>query len=260
MDPRQLNSRGWDARVAAGDVWTRPVDDSALERARSGDWSILLTPTRPVPRTWFGELAGKRVLCLASGGGQQGPVLAAAGATVTVFDASPAQLAQDRSVAERHALDLTTEHGFMDDLAGFADASFDLIFHPVSNCYTPDVTRVWLECFRVLRSGGRLLAGFMNPIVYIFDPDAEQRGELRVKFPLPYADTDLPPAELERVIERYHTVEHSHTFDIQIGAQLRAGFMLCDFYEDIQPRRPSSKYFPTAFATYALSPPLQPDQ
>jgi len=31
--------------------------------------------------------------CLASGGGQQGPVLAAAGAHVTVFDNSPRQLA-----------------------------------------------------------------------------------------------------------------------------------------------------------------------
>ena len=39
-----------------------------------------------MPADWFGDLAGAPVLCLASGGGQQGPLLAAAGARVTVFD------------------------------------------------------------------------------------------------------------------------------------------------------------------------------
>jgi 2-polyprenyl-3-methyl-5-hydroxy-6-metoxy-1,4-benzoquinol methylase len=56
-------------------------------------------------------------LCLASGGGQQAPILAAAGASVTVFDASDAQLGSDRAVATRHGLDVTTVKGFMDDLS-----------------------------------------------------------------------------------------------------------------------------------------------
>ena len=71
-----------------------------LRRRGAGEWQIVLTPTKPIPRTWFpADLHGVDVLCLASGGGQQGPVLAAAGATVTVFDNSPRQLAQDRAVA-----------------------------------------------------------------------------------------------------------------------------------------------------------------
>lgn len=252
MDPKQLNSGGWDQRVADGDVWTRPVDDDVIERARGGDWSVLLTPLAPVPRSWFGELAGARVLCLASGGGQQAPVLAAAGASVTVLDASEAQLAQDRSVANRHALDVTTVKGFMDDLSCFDAAAFDLIFHPVSNCFAPELAPVWAECARVLRPGGHLLAGFMNPIIYIFDQRAEARGELIVRFPLPYSDlADLPPDELRRNIDEYRTVEFSHTFDAQIGGQLRAGLVICGFYEDRHPTLSSSKFFPAAFATNA---------
>lgn len=252
MDPKQLNSHGWDQRVADGDVWTRPVDDETITRARAGDWSVLLTPLAPVPRSWFGELAGSRVLCLASGGGQQAPVLAAAGAAVTVLDASEAQLGQDRAVATRHGLDVTAVKGFMDDLSCFAAGTFDLVFHPVSNCFAPDLAPVWLECARVLRPGGQLLAGFMNPIIYIFDQRAEARGELTVRFPLPYSDQkDLPADELRRNIEEYRTVEFSHTFDAQIGGQLRAGFVICGFYEDRHATLLSSKYFPAAFATLA---------
>jgi len=255
MDPRRINSKGWDERVAAGDVWTRPVDDAAVSRARHGDWSIVLTPMKPVPRAWFGAVEGQRILCLASGGGQQAPILAAAGARVTVFDASEAQLAQDRSVAERHGLDVTAVQGFMDDLSAFEAGSFDLIVHPVSNCFTPDVAPVWAECFRVLRGGGQLLAGFMNPMIYIFDQSAGVRGQLEVRFPLPYADTrDLPPDELRQILEQHRTVEFSHTFEAQLGGQLRAGFLLGGFYEDVHPGSVSSRYFPAAFATRALKP------
>ena len=136
------------------------------------------------------------MLCLASGGGQQGPVLAAAGATVTVLDNSPRQLAQDRLVADRDGLELTTVLGDMRDLSAFADASFDLVFNPVSNVFCPDLAPVWRECYRVLRPGGELLAGFMNPDVFIFDADAsENRDELVVRHALPYSDlTHLTPA------------------------------------------------------------------
>ena len=87
------NRQAWDRQVQRGNRWTVPVSSEQIARARNGDWSIVLTPTKPVPLEWFPPLVGLDVLCLASGGGQQGPILAAAGANVTVFDNSPARLA-----------------------------------------------------------------------------------------------------------------------------------------------------------------------
>ena len=185
-DILDYNQRAWDRQVERGNPWTVPVTAEEVARARTGDWRIVLTPTKPVPAEWFPPLDGLDVLCLASGGGQQGPILAAAGAKVTVFDNSPSQLAQDRMVADREALTIETHQGDMADLSVFPDESFDLIVHPVSNVFVPDVKPVWREAFRVLKPGGYLLAGFMNPVHYLFDFLALERGEFRVAHRIPY--------------------------------------------------------------------------
>src|SRR5215212_11680709 len=130
MDVREHNREAWDNEVERCNEWTVPVGTDVIEAARRGRWEVLLTETRPVPRVWFPDLEGLDVLCLASGGGQQAPIFAAAGANVTVLDNSPGQLAQDRLVAERESLDLTTIQGDMRDLSAFAEGSFDLVFHP----------------------------------------------------------------------------------------------------------------------------------
>jgi SAM-dependent methyltransferase len=229
----KLNQQGWDLRVEEKDVWTLPVSSEQIDRARRGDWSLILTPNRAVPQEWFGEVKGRDILCLASGGGQQAPILAAAGAHVTVFDASSLQLAQDEMVAARDGLSLTAIQGFMHDLSCFADASFDIIFHPASNCFAPEIIPVWRECYRVLRYNGVLLTGFMNPDVYMFDLDAQDRGELLVRHPLPHSEIDnLPADELDRLLQRDHVVEFSHSLEEQIGGQLKAGFVLTDMFED----------------------------
>src|SRR5262245_51519477 len=98
MDIREYNRRAWDRKVQEGNRWTRQVGPEIVAAARQGEWQVLLTPTRPVPRDWFPSLGGLEILCLACGGGQQAPIFAAAGASVTVLDISPRQLAQDRLV------------------------------------------------------------------------------------------------------------------------------------------------------------------
>ena len=256
MDVRAHNREAWDREVERGNDWTIPVPAEEIEAARGGRWEVLLTDTKPVPRSWFPDLEGADVLCLASGGGQQAPVFAAAGAKVTVLDNSPGQLAQDRLVAERDSLSLKTVEGDMADLSAFVDESFDLIFHPVSNLFAPDVRPVWAEAFRVLRRGGVLLAGFLNPACYIFDRELEERGELRVRHRLPYSDaTSLDEEERRRLIEGREPLEFSHTLEDQIGGQTDAGFFICGLYEDRHAGDdllPS--YMPTLIATRAIKP------
>jgi ubiquinone/menaquinone biosynthesis C-methylase UbiE len=254
MGVRDYNREAWDREVERGNEWTVPVGPDVIEAARQGRWEIVLTETKPVPKDWFPDLQGADVLCLASGGGQQAPVLAAAGANVTVLDNSPGQLAQDRLVAEREGLDLRTVEGDMADLSVFADESFNLVFHPVSNLFAPEVRPVWAEAFRVLRRGGSLLAGFLNPAVYIFDLElADSSGELRARYALPYADaTSKSEEEVARQIERGEPLEFSHTLEDQIGGQIEAGFVIAGFYEDRHRDDPIAAHMPTYIATRAI--------
>ncbi len=256
MDIRKYNRTAWDNKVKQGNKWTVPVSAETVQKAREGNWQIVLT-SKPVPKEWFPPLKGLDVLCLASGGGQQGPILAAAGANVTVLDNSPMQLERDRFVAERDSLVIRTVEGDMRDLSQFADASFDLIVHPVSNTFVPDVRIIWKEAYRVLRKGGVLLSGFMNPAIYLFDWElAESTGQLHVKYKLPYADiTDLGEAEKQRRLAKGEPMEYSHTLDDQIGGQIDAGFVITGFYEDRQApedKDPVTPYMATIIRTRAL--------
>ncbi len=257
MDVRAYNRQVWDKLVDSGNRWTVPVTADEILRAKRGEWQIVLTPTKSVPGSWFPDLHGASTLCLASGGGQQGPILAAAGATVTVLDASPRQLAQDRSVAQREGLSLETVEGDMADLCMFANGSFDLIVHPCSNCFVPDVRPVWQECFRVLRPNGILLAGFTNPVRFIFDDERMENGSLEVCHSIPYSDmTDLDEADRQRMIlDKDEPLAFGHTLEAQIGGQLDAGFVITGFYEDRYEEGesdPLSKYLPTFIATKAV--------
>ena len=256
MDVRTYNREAWNREVENGNPWTIPVEPEVIALARQGKWAVLLTPTKPVPREWFPDLAGCELLCLACGGGQQGPVFAAAGAQATVLDNSPRQLAQDRQVADREGLKLATLEGDMRDLSIFANDSFDLVFHPVSNLFVPNIQPVWEEAFRVLRPGGALLAGFVNPLNYIFDYDLlEEKGLLEVKYSIPYSDLEsLPEEKRQNYLDKGWPLEFSHTLEEQINGQLQAGFLLTGFYEDIDPTTELGKIIPTFIATRAQKP------
>lgn len=232
-DPAAYNQRAWDHQVTIRNRWTVPVNSEQIARARAGEWNIVLTPCLPVPKSWLEPIAGKKILCLASGGGQQGPILSAAGGNVTVFDLSDQQLAQDRRVAEREGLSLQTVQGDMRDLATFDDQTFDLIVHPCSNTFVPDVRPVWREAFRVLKPGGAILSGFCNPLLFVFDWDKSRQGKLEVRHSIPYSDqTDLTKSELEKLESDREPLCFGHTLEDQIGGQLDAGLVMTGLYED----------------------------
>ena len=178
---------------------------------------------------------------------------------MTILDNSPKQLEQDRFVAERDSLTITTAEGDMADLTAFSNQSFDLIVHPVSNVFVPDVRPVWAEAFRVLRHGGALLAAFSNPAIYLFDYDlADSTGILQVKYALPYSDvTSLSEEERQRYIDKGFPLEFSHTLEDQIGGQLDAGFVIAGFYEDSYGEEEDdivANYMHTYLATRAIKP------
>lgn len=169
MDIKKINEIAWDNEVKLGNKWTIPLTKNEVLLAKKGVYKLLLTPNKEVPKEWIGDVKNKKVLCLASGGGQQGPIFSALGADVVVFDNSKEQLYKDEMVSKRDNLKIKLEYGDMRDLSRFNNETFDLIFHPISNCFVDNIEQVWNECYRVLDIGGTLISGFINPLVYIFD-------------------------------------------------------------------------------------------
>ncbi len=227
MDYQEINARTIDRWVGEGWEWGVPISHESFAAAKAGRWDVGLTPTKPVPHGWFGELRGKKVLGLASGGGQQMPIFAALGAVCTVLDYSERQLESERLVAEREGYAIEILRADMTKPLPFADESFDLIFHPVSNCYVEAVEPIWRECWRVLKPGGVLLAGLDNGINFLFAGE----DETKVVNALPFNPLKNPE-QMEQLQRDDSGVQFSHTLDEQLGGQLRAGFRLTELYED----------------------------
>lgn len=137
-------------------AWDRLADDARFAGP------IPLSPDGVDP--WLGDLRGKDLLCLAAGGGRQGPLHAAAGARVTVVDFSERQLEHDRKAG------LKTLCASMDDLSALASGSFDVVVQPVSSCYVADVEPVYREVARVLRPGGLYVAQHKQPGALLPEP------------------------------------------------------------------------------------------
>ena len=166
------------------------------------------------------------MLGLASGGGQQIPIFSALGARCTVLDYSPRQCESERLVAEREGYQVTVVQADMTRPLPFDDETFDLIFHPVSNCYVEDVRPIFRECCRVLKKGGLFLGGYDIGINYAFDDDEE-----RIAYSLPFNPLK-DEALYEASLRNDWGIQFSHTLEEQLGGQLQAAFRLTDLYED----------------------------
>ena len=229
-----INASTIDSWVANGWEWGTPITPEEFARAKQGDWSVVLTPRKPVPHKWFephlknGRFNGAKVLGLASGGGQQMPIFAALGADCTVLDYSEAQLNSERSVAEREGYEIDIIRADMTLRLPFEDSSFDLIFHPVSNCYIENVQHVWDECYRILKPGGLLLAGLDNGMNFLVWEDIEP---LVITNSLPFNPL-RDPAVMAKLMENDDGVQFSHSLEEQIGGQLKAGLRLTDLFDD----------------------------
>ena len=227
MEYQEINASTIDRWVREGWEWGQPIDHATFQAAQRGVWDVKLTPTKAVPHEWFGTLYGKRVLGLASGGGQQMPIFCAVGAKCAVLDFSDEQLASERLVAAREGYEIDIVKADMTRPLPFGTATFDMVFHPVSNCYVEEVEPIWRECWRVLKPGGVLLAGMDNAINYLFDGEDERE----VVNSLPFNPLKNP-VQMRQLEASDSGVQFSHTLSEQLGGQLRAGFRLTDLYED----------------------------
>jgi ubiquinone/menaquinone biosynthesis C-methylase UbiE len=252
-----LNKDAWDHVVDEGEnPYTIAVSPEEIAKTKQGKWSVYLSDCKPVPNAWFPGLNGLKVLCLASGGGQQAPIFAGFGADVTLLDASPKQLAQDQYVAKRENLNIRIVEGDMADLSAFEDRSFELIFNPPSTMFVPELAPIWHECYRVLSAGGLLMTGFINPDEFIFDDVAiDEKGVLEVKHSLPYVEYETLNKEvLEQHIRNKEMFHFSHTMETQLGGLMKAGFVITDFYEDRRPEEdgnPIRHYMPSYYVARA---------
>ena len=226
MNYQDINADTIDRWVSEGWEWGKPISHETFLKAARGEWDVHLTPTRKVPHRWFGDLKGKKVLGLAAGGGQQMPVFAALGAECTVLDYSPKQIESEQMIAEREGYSIRIIRGDMTQRLPFEDEEFDLIFHPVSNCYVQEVKPIWRECFRVLKPGGSLLSGTDHYVNYIVDDKEE-----RIVNHLPF-DPLKDPEQMKQLEADDAGVQFSHSLEEQINGQLEAGFTLMELYED----------------------------
>lgn len=221
-----INSKTIDSWVDGGWEWGKAISHEEFLQAKKGYPGVLLTPTKKVPLEWFGSFEGKKILGLASGGGQQMPVFTALGAECTVLDYSQRQLDNEKMVAEREGYEINIVRADMTKPLPFEDESFDIIFHPVSNCYIKDVQHVWNECYRILKKGGILLAGLDNGIAFAWGEDFKE-----IIFTLPF-DPLTNPEHMKFMEENEGGVQFSHTIEEQIDGQIRAGLRLTNVFQD----------------------------
>lgn len=243
----KINAKMFDKWVEEGWAWGIPITKEVYDEALEGRFEMLLTPTKFVPKFWFGNLKGKKVLGLASGGGQQMPIFKALGAEVTCLDISSKQLETERKVSNKLGYEITLVQADMTKPLPFEDETFDLIFHPVSNVYIESVEPVFKEAYRILKKGGSLLSGLDNGFNFAFD---EEDGKILFDLPFnPLKDQE----QYDYMVKHDYGIQFSHSIEEQIGGQLKAGFRLIDIYEDTNDSGMLKDYnIPTFYATKSI--------
>lgn len=247
----KLNKERWNN---VDNKYTTPLTHDELEEIKGKPICVGLTVGKLVPESWFEKAKGKKILGLACGGGQQGPIFALNGYDVTIMDFSKSQLEKDEMVAQRENLVIKTVQGDMTKPFPFESDNFDIVFNPVSNAYIEDLENMYKEAARVLKRGGLLMVGFMNPWIYMYDADVvwdRPEEELLLKYSLPFNSRKLEE-EGKIIINPEYGYEFSHTLESQIRGQLKNVLAMIDFYESCDKRNRLSEFGNDYIATLCV--------
>jgi ubiquinone/menaquinone biosynthesis C-methylase UbiE len=169
----QKNRRGWDT-----------ISASYQRERRIATDDVHYGPFAPGERELglLGEVAGRRVIEIGCGGGQNAIALARWGASCVGVDPSPAQLAHARRLAAEHGVEVPFVTGLAEDLSAFPDDSFDLALSSYAFDYVADLRQAYAEAWRVLRPGGLFVFCLSHPWfqavgwTLVGDPEAPEVG------------------------------------------------------------------------------------
>lgn len=221
-DIASYNKKRWKALVDADALFTRPALNLDAASARE----------KVDPEGRLGSVAGKDVLCLACGGGQQSVAFALLGARVTVFDLSEEQLRRDQEAAAHYGVDISTRQGDMRDLSCFDEAAFDVVYHAYSLGFVPDARAVFGQIARVIRVGGLYHFHCANPFFLgLGEKDWNSEGYTLKR---PYIDgAEVTYEDQGWVYDRSKTDaeipptrEYRHALSTLVGGLVEHGFAL----------------------------------
>jgi len=224
----KTNRQRWNALASANVEYSRPFLDYTPEKAAEYIYRYDIIQ----------DVAGKKVLCLASGGGQDSVAFGLLGAEITVLDLSDVQLSRDREGAAHHGLQVATLQGDMRDLSVFPANHFDIVWQPYSVNFVPSVESVYREVARVLKSGGIYYMQFANPFVQAVDDEAWDGkayplnrlyidGEDLLAY-FPHWDVTQPDGNQVKVDSPH---EFRHTMSTVLNTMAKNGFVFLHFQE-----------------------------
>jgi SAM-dependent methyltransferase len=219
-NPHEQNREIWDRLAREEYPLARPVGEKEINNP-----SFITNPWG-----WIGkDVTGKRVLCLAAGGGKHGVLFALAGAETTVVDISPAMLDLDRKEAKARGLELRIVEASMDKLPTLDSGHFDIVIQPVSTCYVPDLLAVYREVARVLKPDGMYICQHKQP--QSLQTGLRPIGVGYVVQERYYRSGPLPQISGVNPVREEGAQEFLHRWDDLLGGLCKNGFMIEDVAE-----------------------------
>jgi SAM-dependent methyltransferase len=172
----------------------------------------------------LGALTGRRVLLLGCGSGQPAAALSTAGARVIAVEPSPVAADEARRYLARRGLSVEVHERDLAELAFVRAETVDIMLSVFSLAGVADLTRVFRQVHRVLKSDSAIVVSLPHPMLSLVDAPADR--------------SDPPRRYGEAHPVRWHSgevsgVDHGHTIESLATALGRTGFRIENLLEPL---------------------------